>query len=321
MKRIVRLATLILTLALLMGNATFAAEAKDTYSIGIIQLAENGAFTEMREGFLGRIAALGYTEDTLSVDYKNAQGDVGTLNSICQDMVGKNHDLIVTIATPATQAAANMQGDTPIIFISVSNPIAAGVMADMNAPTNVTGTSNLVPVDEIFALAGNLTPDIKTYGIIYNTGEVNAVTTVENARVYLDGQGIAYREATVMNSSEVQQATESLVGKVDAIFVPVDSMVQAAMPQLAQIALEAKVPVYGSSPVMVTSGALATVSVSDTQLGATAADMANRYFTGTPISDIPAVAIGEFAAVINRTTAESLGVDLENLEGAAMMIE
>jgi putative ABC transport system substrate-binding protein len=201
-------------------------------TIGIIQLADNGAFTDMREGFLDKLRELGYGEDALRVDYKNAQGDMGTLNTICQEMAVSSYDLVVTIATPAAQAFVNQESSIPIIFISVTDPVAAGIMGAMDRPDkNATGTSNLVPVDEIFKLADALTPGISRYGILYNTGESNAVTTVAKAKAYLDGHNRSYLEATVTNSSEVQQAAESLAARTGAFYIPIDSMVQSAMPQ------------------------------------------------------------------------------------------
>jgi putative ABC transport system substrate-binding protein len=303
------------------GQGAAAGKAPDTYTIGIIQLADNGAFTEMREGFLARMKALGYDETRLKVDYRNAQGDTGTLNTICQEMANAKYSLVVPIVTPATQAFVNLDSGVPVVFISVTDPVAAGIMSSMDKPDkNATGTSNLVPVDEIFKLADILTPGIKTFGILYNTGESNAVTTVKKAKAYLDAGGYAYLESTVTNSSEVQQAAEVLVEKVDAIYVPIDSMVQSAMPQVAGIAVEAKKPVYGSSPVMVVSGALATVSVSDTPIGAMSADMADRYFKGTPIADIPSVMLDTFTTVINKGTADALGLGIPGELSGAVFI-
>ncbi|MDR1605131.1 MAG: ABC transporter substrate-binding protein [Gracilibacteraceae bacterium] len=296
--------------------------AGKVYKIGIIQLAENGAFTEMREGFLNRFGELGYAAETLEVDYKNAQGDVGTLNTICQEMAKSDKDIVVTIATPAAQAYVSQESEIPLIFISVSDPVNAGIMSAMDTPDhNATGSSNLVPVDKIFQLAAGLTPEAKNFGILYNTGEANAVSTVANAKAYFDANGYTYREATVANSSEVQQAVEALAARVDAIYVPIDSMVQSAMPQVAQIAKDAGVPVYGSSPVMVRDGALATVSTDDTQVGAASADIADKYFQGTPIADIPAVAIGDFIFVINGTTADAIGVEIPATYSDALIIE
>jgi len=280
-------------------------------SIGIIQLAENGAFTDMREGFLDKLKELGYTDALLKVDYKNAQGDMGTLNAICQEMAQSKLDIVVTIATPAAQAYVNQESKIPLIFISVTDPVGAGVMSSMDKPDkNATGTSNPVPVEEIFKTADVMTPGIRTFGLLYNTGEMNAVLTIRKAKAYLDGAGIRYIEATVANSSEVQQAATSLASRTDAIYVPFDSMVQSAMPQVAQAALDAKKPVYGSSPVMVASGALATVSAGDRYMGGVSAEMADRYFKGTAISDMPALIMDSFITVINKGTADKLGITI-----------
>ena len=205
---------------------------------------------------------------------KNAQGDAAALNTICQEMADSGVDLIATIATPATQAMVNLETDIPVFFIAVSNPVGAGVITDMEKPDkNATGTSNAIPVEDIFALSDKLTPDCKTYGMLYNTSEINSVSTVENAKKYLDDQGLSYKEAVVTNSSEVQQAAQSLAGEVDAIFVPNDSVIQSAMPMVTEVARDAKIPVYGSSAVMVDSGAFATIAISDTEIGAQTADM------------------------------------------------
>ena len=295
--------------------------ARERRSIGIIQLIDNGAFADMRQGFLDKLNELGYTDDLLSIDYKNAQGDIGTLNAICQEMANGDYDIIVTIATPAAQAFVNQESNIPLIFISVTDPVAAGIMGSMETPDkNATGTSNLVPVDEIFKLADRLTPGIGSYGMLYNTGELNAVTTVRKAKDYLDAQRTSYVEATVTNSAEVQQAAEFLVRRAAAIYVPIDSMVQSAMPQVAQIARDAGIPVYGSSPVMVVSGALATVSVGDYYMGGISAEMADIYFRGTPIASIPARVMDDFVTVINKGTADILGITIPDEFSQAILI-
>lgn len=294
-------------------SAQSTEDAKNTadgaLKVGIIQLIDNGAFTDMREGFIQELRDKGYGEDKLTIDYKNAQGDATNLNSICQEMADSDVDLIAAIATPAAQAIVNMETDIPVVFISVSNPVGAGIITDMNKPDkNATGTSNAIPVNEIFDLAEKLTPDCKTFGFLYNTSEINSVTTVENAKKYLDSIGLSYEEAVVANSSEVQQAAQSLVNKVDAIFVPNDSVIQSAMPLVSEVSRAAKIPVYASSATTVNSGAFATIAISDEEIGKISADMAIKSLEGTPMSDIPAVVVPASATVINQDAADALGI-------------
>ncbi len=284
-------------------------QSSDKLTIGIVQLTDNGAFEDMREGFIQELADKGYGEDNVTLVYKNAQGDATNLNTICQEMVDSQVDLVAAIATPAAQAMVALESDIPVIFISVGNPVGAGVITEMEHPDkNATGTSNAIPINEIFELAQELTPQVQTYGLLYATNEVNSVTTIKNAKAYLDEQGLQYVEKVVTNSAEVQQAAQSLVGSADAIFVPNDSVIQAAMPLVAEVARDAKIPVYGSSAVMVDSGAFATVAITDTEIGAISADMAVQYLEGTAIADIPAQVVPANAIVINKTTANLLEI-------------
>jgi putative ABC transport system substrate-binding protein len=282
------------------------------YRVGIVQLVENGAFADMRSGFIARMRELGYAEDKMTFDYRNAQGDMSNLNSICQNMTDVNPDVIVTIATPPTQAMVNQEPEAPVFFIAVSNPVAAGIVTVMEKPDkNATGTSNAIPVDEMFKLAGKITPNVKTFGLIYNAGEVNSVSTVAAAKKYMDGtKAYAYKEAVVAASSEVQQAAEALADSVDALFVPNDSMIQSALTQVVEIANAAKIPIYGSSAVMVNTGAFATISIDDVSIGARTADMVDRYLKGTPVGEIPAVVVSDFVTLFNKSTAETIGVTI-----------
>ena len=329
MKKITKTLTLLaLSLCLMLsligcGGAPADGAVDEKLTVGVVQLIDNGAFEDMREGFIARLQELGYTEDKCEIYYKNAQGDAANLNAICQEMVDKDVDLIAAIATPAAQAAVNLQSDIPVVFISVSNPTGAGIITDVAHPDkNATGTSNAIPVSEMFKLADRLTPGCQTYGLLYTTGEINAVTTINDAKAYMDANGIKYVEKVVSNSSEVQQAAQSLVGSVDAIFCPNDSVVQAAMPQIAQIAREAKIPVYGSSAVMVNSGAFATISISDTEIGAISADMADQILKGTPVSEVPAKVVDVFTTVINQNTADAIGASLsDDVKANAVLVE
>ena len=134
----------------------------DKTQIGIVQMADNGAFTDMREGFIAEMNEKGYDDSNTEFIYKNAQGDASNLNTICQQMVSDGVDLVAAIATPSAQAMVNMKSDIPVVFISVSSPLSAGVVTDMEKPDlNATGTSNPIPVEEIIEFSKKVDTDVK----------------------------------------------------------------------------------------------------------------------------------------------------------------
>ena len=181
----------------------------------------------------------------MTINYQCAFGDGGTLARICSDMDDGTYDLVFTIATPTTQAFVNLESETPCIFCSVANPVAAQVMSALDTPDmNATGTSNAIPSGDILSLGLTITPDVKTFGLIYCTNEINAVNTMANAKTYLEENGYKYVETTVSTSAEVQTATQALLEKgIDAMFVANDSTVQAAVDVLARI-VRARPPVH-----------------------------------------------------------------------------
>lgn len=297
-----------------------SAESSKTYKVAIVQLVDNDAFEEMIQSFENKMRELGYGEDVMTFDVKNAQGDMSTLNSICSQLKDSDYDLIVPIVTPAAQAVLSQEPNAPVVFISVTDPVGSGILTSLDKPDkNATGTSNVIPVGEIFTLAKKFTPTIKNIGILYCSGENNAVITAGKAEAYLDDNGYTYVETTVTNSSEVQQAAKALAEKVDAIYVPVDSTVQSAMAQVVEAASAENIPVYGSDPVMVKSGALACVSVSNTQLGERSAEMADEILQGKDVSEVPAEALTDYQYVVNKATADTLGITLPDDDNLAII--
>lgn len=315
---------LVMTMGLMTLSACGGKESKEDgkLKVGIIQMIENGAFNDMREGFVEGLAANGYDSNKVEFDYKCAQGDATNLQTIAQSMSDGTYDLVCTIATPPTQAMVNLGSDTPVVFVSVSAPVEAGILTSMENPDkNATGTSNAIPINEIFEFSKKLTPDVKTYGVLYCSSEVNSVNTAKNAKEYCDSNNINYKEKTVTNSAEVQQAVQSLVGEVDAIFIPNDSVIQSAMAIVTEEARKAKIPVYGSSATMVDSGAFATIAISDNGIGEESAKMAADILSGKKAADVPSIVVPASDTVINKKTLETLGIELsdEILEDAILV--
>ena len=318
-----KLTALVLSLILVL-SFSLTALADEPLQVAVLQLVENGAFADMREGFIARMRQLGYTEEQMEITQLNASGDMSNLYALCQNLVDDEVDLVVPIATPAAQTFVQLESGIPAFFISVSNPVGAGLLTALETPDrDATGTSNAIPVSEMFKLADTLTPGIQTYGLIYCKSQVNSVTTIESAKEYLTANGLSYEEVVVANSAEVYEAMLALCERdIQGIFVPNDSVIQDAMAKVAEVAMEEGIPVYGSSAVMVESGAFATISISDTQIGAITADMVKQYLDGTPVAEIPAIVVDQFTTVINQTTADELGIELsDEVLNAAVIVD
>ena len=304
-------------------SAPSDAGSGNTYRIGLAQIMEHTSLNQIRDSFTAEMEALGYGPDKVEIDYQNAQSDQSNLNSICQKFAGDGKDLIVAIATPTAISAAAAAPDIPLVFSAVTDPVAAKLVENPDAPEgNITGTSDAIPVDQVFELMNQLTPGVETVGLVYNLGEVNSVAVIEQAKTYLDSKGIGYVEATVTNTSEVQQAAQSLVGKCQAFYTPIDNTVATAMPVYAEVAKQAGLPIYTGADSMVIDGGFATVGIDYTLLGKQTAAMVVKVLEGTPISEIPVETLSNFATVGNSTTAVAIGVNLPgDLLSSAIVVE
>ena len=291
--------------------------------IGIVQLMEHPSLTTIRTSFLEELEALGYTGDNVIIDYQDAQADQATINSITNKFVGDKVDLIVAIATPSAQSAAAATKDIPVLFSAVTDPVAAKLLADPLKPdTNCTGTSDAIPVEQTFELAKKLTPDVKKFGFLYCTSEVSAMSVIAQAKEYCDANAIPYTEATITNTSELQQAAQTLVGQCDAIYVSIDNTIASAMPVLSEVAIKAKKPLYVGADSLVIDGGLATVGIEYTQLGRQTARMADEILKGTPISEIPVEILENFGTIINEDTAAALGITIpDELRASAQFVK
>ena len=292
-----------------------------TVTVGLIQLMEHPSLDEIRGAIAARLEEKAAENGlAIRVNYQNGQGDPSTINTICQQFVAGKVDVIVAIATPAAQGAATAaQGSgIPIVFSAVTDPVDAGLVNSLEAPGGqITGTSDAIPVEKIFALARELTPDVKSYGLIYNTSEDNSLSVIAQVKAYLEEMEIPYTEGAVTTSAEVQTSAQNLLSKCDAVFAPIDNTVASAMGVLADEAIRAKKPVYAAADSMVADGGLATVGVNYTNMGTQTADMVLKVLTGTPAGEIPVEVLRDNAVVINAETAAAIGVEIPAAYSAA----
>ena len=291
------------------GQSDKQAESK-TVKLGIIQIAEHPALDAARKGFLETLAKNGYVEGkNLVVDYQNAQGDQATLQSIASKFVQDKKDLILAIATPSAMTMANETKDIPILITAVTDPVTAKLVASLEKPgANITGTTDMNPVAKQLELVKDFVPNAKTVGIIYNSSEINSEVQVKIAREAAPKLGFTLREATVTASSEVMQAAQSLVSKVDAIYLPTDNMVITSLAAVLQVAEEKKIPVIAAETNSVEQGALATLGIDYAKLGSQTGEMALRVLKGEKPQDMAIEGQKESNIVINLKAAQRMGV-------------
>ncbi|TFD90039.1 ABC transporter substrate-binding protein [Cryobacterium serini] len=294
------------------GSEPTASTADEMITIGISQIVQHQALDDAREGFKQAFADAGYVEGTdIEFDEQNAQGEQATASTIAAKFAADKVDLVLAIATPTAQAAAQTIIDIPVLFTAVTEPEEAGLVESWEKPgSNISGTSDLNPVKEQLELIQEILPDTQSVGIIYSSGEVNSDVQVELAKEAAKDLGLTIKEATVTNSSEVAQATVSL-GDVDAIYIPTDNRVTEGLEAVIQYSESNQIPLFGAENGQVERGAIATYGISYTDLGYQTGQMAIRILEdGENPGDMPVETLDTIEFILNPAAAERMGVTL-----------
>ena len=321
-------AGLMLTLALGVmgcgGDKKEAPKKAEKVNVGIVQLVEHAALDAANKGFVEGLASKGYKEgQNITYDRQNAQADQSNLQNIAHRFVNNKVNLICAIATPAAQTVANVTSYIPIVATAVTDYKTAKLVKDNAKPgTNVTGTTDMNPVEQQLDLLLKIVPNAKSVGTIYCSSEVNSQLQVDILKKAATAKGVTIKEATVSNVNDIQQAARSLVGKVQAIYVPTDNVLASAMPTLVSVTEEAKLPVICGEGGMVKAGGLATLGVDYYKLGFQAGEMAADILSGkSKPADMGIQAQKEFKAMVNLKEAEKIGLKVPEdvLKGAELV--
>ncbi|HRA04785.1 MAG TPA: ABC transporter substrate-binding protein [Arachnia sp.] len=292
------------------GDPSGSAASKASVSIGAVTFVSHPSLDAVYEGIKEGLAEAGYVEgENLTLDLQNPQTDQATLSNIVNTFAASDKDLFVAIATPPAQALAQVIQDRPIVFASVTDPVAAGLVESMDNPGgNVTGTSDQLPTDEQLAVIQRIMPDVKTVGIVYSSAEVNAQVQAEAAVEAGAELGIEVKTATITNSSEVQQAAESL--DVDAYFVLVDNTVVSAMESMIQVAEQRQRLLVTSDPDSVQRGAAAALATDYKAQGLQTAGIIARIIEGADPASTPVELQESLQLVVNPAAAERMGLTI-----------
>ncbi|ROR22347.1 putative ABC transport system substrate-binding protein [Mobilisporobacter senegalensis] len=292
-----------------------ASTTDKVFKIGVNQLVQHDALDASYQGFIDGLKEAGYEEGkNIKIDYQNAQGDQSNANTIATKFVNDKVDLILAIATPSAQAAANATKDIPILVTAVTDPASAKLVATNEAPGgNVSGTSDLTPVKEQMNLLTKLLPEAKKVAMLYSSSEVNSEIQVEMAKEAAKELGLETVDASVSNSNEIQQVVQSLVGKVDAIYAPTDNLIASGMQTVSLVAKPAGIPIICGESGMVDNGGLATYGIDYYNLGKLTAAQAVKIFEGTGTTaqmPIEYLSDSELSVLINGELAKELGITI-----------
>ena len=272
MKKIVMTGLLVLALAC-PGLAT-------PYAVSVNQFVEHPSLDAVLKGFQDSLKTQG-VEATYSVH--NAQANMATANQIAAQIAGENPDLVLAIATPSAQACAlatkksPVLAAAPLLFTAITDPVGAGLVDSLEKPgKNITGVSDMLPVDKHMAMLRRFYPGLKKLGMIYNAGEANSKTTV--AMVQAEGAKLGFEvvEATVAKTSDVYQAAKSLIGKVDAIYLPTDNTVISSLESVVKVCEQEKMPLFSADVDSVQRGTVAALAFDYYQHGYQTGLMAKR---------------------------------------------
>lgn len=314
MKSFIRI-SIILIIALISISCSKQSESmkERVYKIGILQLVEHSALDASYRGFVDGLKELGFeVGKNITIDYQNAQGEQANCITIAQKFINDRDDLILAIATPAAQAVANLTKDIPILVTAVTDPADAKLVNNNNEPgVNVTGTSDLTPVREQIDLLKEIVPNVKTIGLLYSSSEQNSKYQIDIAKKRADELGIKYIDATVSNPNDIQQVVQSLVGKVEAIYIPTDNMVSAGMATVVSITDPAKIPTICGEEAMVVTGGIATYGINYYDLGKlTATQAVDILQNGKNPAQMPIETLKKFDLKINTNAAKNMGLKI-----------
>ncbi|MFO3666258.1 ABC transporter substrate-binding protein [Anaerococcus kampingiae] len=285
------------------------AKSGEKLTIGIVQIADHPSLDAAREGFIEKLDESGLAYEL--VDHR-ANGDLALIPQFASDLKNKKADLIYTIGTPAAQGVANAITDLPILFSAVTDPVGAGLV-DENTKfgANITGVSDYVEPGKLIVDFLKLYPDTKTFGTIYNTNEQNSVVQIEALEKALGERGLKLEKQGVSTINDMPQAISSLKSKIDAMFTVTDNVVVNAMPVLSENLNKDKIPSIACDEGSVENGALISEGVNYKDCGKKVGEMAVSILKdGKAIKDIPYQDAESLKTLVNKKTAEILGLDL-----------
>ncbi|MBL0941572.1 MAG: ABC transporter substrate-binding protein [Alphaproteobacteria bacterium] len=303
---------------MLLSFVTSCQKSADHKVVAVTQIVAHPAVDEVRRGIKEGLAQAGYREGhNLTWVYENAHGNIATANQIAQKFVGMKPDVMVAITTSSAQAAASAtrSNKIPVVFAAVTDPLAAGLVRSLAAPEgNITGTTDMPPIEKQILLIREIMPNLKILGVLYNVGEANSAAQVEKVKQVAKTLDIKVITKAAENSTKVLSAAQGLITEVDAIYVPLDNTVASALRAVITLCMSdeisKKLPVFASDPEGVHQGAVATIGFTHYEEGKKAGIMVAHVLKGQAPASMAVQSPQHLGVYLNLKSAQDLGIQI-----------
>ena len=297
-----------------------AAEEKASFRVGICNLVDDPSLNQINDNIQAQLKAIAEEKNVdVEIRYENCNMDFSALDQIIADFIADDVDLMIGIATPVAKAMQRATEEIPVVFAAVSDPVGSELVDSMEAPgANVTGTSDALNTAALLDLIFAFNPGAAKIGLLYNASEDASTLPIASAKELLGAKGVAYKEYTGTNTTEIQQIVESLIlDGVDAVLTPTDNTIQVAEPAICEALAEARIPHYAGADSFALVGAFVGYGVDYANLGRETGRMAAAILLdGADPAALPVMTFDNGKATVNLEVCEALGVHYDDVAAA-----
>jgi putative ABC transport system substrate-binding protein len=316
LKKYLRQKSTIGIILVLIPIAALILRGKDTkkkqVTVAITQIVEHPALDQERMGIVLALQEAGYIDGTnLKIIYQSAQGSPVTATQIAQKFVSLKPDVIVAISTPSAQSVLSAIGKNriPLVFTAVTDPVGAHLVKDLHHPElGISGVSDYLQPKPQIQLIQKFIPTIKNIGIIYNPGESNSSAFFKELQDMAPSLGIHLIAATASRTSEVAAAAESLVGRVEAVYIPNDNTAVSAIESIVRVGIHHQLPVFAGDSGSVLRGAVGAAGYNRIQLGKTAGNQVVQFLKNPDLKEYPVAIQHPIEMTLNRKALSKMGL-------------
>lgn len=301
-------------LVLSMFGGVMVSQAEELPLVAVTQIVEHPSLDAIYQGVLDKLNEEGFFDgQTMRIEYEIAQGDMSIASQIAKKFAGENPAVIVAIATPSAQTAAAAARNTPIVFAAITDPLGAKLVSNLEKPgKNITGVSDVIPLDKQIELILTIKPDTMTIGTIYNPGEANSASIVKQLEDYLSDKPQSLLPVVATKSSEVLGAARSLVGKADVIFIFLDNTAASALEAVIHVGEQNQLPVFSADTDSVKRGTIAALGFDYFDVGRASGEYVVKILRGAQAGELSVGYAEKVNLVVNPTQAQKMGISLSD---------